>query len=339
MVKRKHTIKPLYIKIGVVLIIVFMHTLFSLQLIDFGVYVNKIRGIETFQDLHNSKALSFSIFSDNQGSSPTSNMLMARANMHMRKTNDKFILGVGDHLNRAGNNEFLYFTCNDPFWRSNFYPTIADGENSLYGSSQSEWGAGRAFFDALNLNQRENVTFSKEGTDYYAIMKDPSGFNVHFISLYYPNKPAQPELAFRQTSKNFLFSVLMSINKKPNDIIVLAAHSRYGFFTEYLNPELRRLVNIKCDLIVSGSTHYYERQKTADMSKGPLIINAGSVTNPRFGSQPGFLQVCVLPYHQGIHIQYINLDQNTFEMKSSPYAYFKSFDGKVFDLIYDNQAI
>ena len=62
--------------------------------------------------------------------------------MHMRKTNDKFILGVGDHLNKASGNEFLFFTCNDPFWRNNFYPSIADGENSLYGSDQSEWGAG-----------------------------------------------------------------------------------------------------------------------------------------------------------------------------------------------------
>ncbi len=316
-----------------------MHSLFSLQLINFSVYVNKMRGIETFQDLHNSKVFSFSVFSDNQGNSPANNLFMARANMHMRKTNDKFILGVGDHLNKASNNEFLFFTCNDPFWRNNFYPSIADGENSIYGSNQSEWGAGRGFFDALEIHKRSNVTFSKEGTDYYAVIKDPSGFNVHFISLYYPDEPAQPELAFRQSSKNFLYSALMGIAKKPNDIIVLAAHSKFGFFTEYLNPELRRLVQLKCDLIVSGSTHYYERQLSNDMTKGPLIINTGSVTNPRFSSQPGFLQICVLPYHQGIHVQYIGLDENTFEMRSSPYAYFKSFDGKIFDLYYDSPAI
>lgn len=164
--------------------------------------------------------------------------------------------------------------------------------------------------------------------------------DLMFISIYYPDEPAQADLAFRQSSKNFLLSALMSINKRPNDIIVVAAHSRYGFFTEYLNPELRRLVNVKCDIIVSGSTHYYERQKSTNSSTGPIIINSGSVTNPKFGSEPGFVQVCVLPSHQGIHIQYINLDENTtFKIRSSPYAFFKSFDGRVIELYYDDQAI
>jgi hypothetical protein len=59
-----------------------MHSLFSLQLIDFNVYVNKMRGIETFQDLHNSKAFSFSVFSDNQGNAPSKNMHMARVHAY-----------------------------------------------------------------------------------------------------------------------------------------------------------------------------------------------------------------------------------------------------------------
>lgn len=316
-----------------------MHGLFSLQIIHFNVYMNKIRGVETFEDLHNSKAFSFSIFSDNQGNSPTNNMYMARANMHMRKTNDKFVLGVGDHLSRANANEFLFYVCNDPFWRNNFYPCIADGENSLYGPDQSAWGAGRGFFDALDIKQRKNVVFSKEGTDYYAVIEDESGFKVHWIALYYPDEPANPDLAFRQSTKDFLNSVINSIIKKPNDIIVIAAHSKFGFFTEYLNEDLRTKVYEKCDLIFSGSTHYYERQQTKVQSQGPLIINTGSITNPRFGSKPGFIQVCVLPYQQGIHVQYINVDQSTFELKSTPYAYFKTFGGRIYELYYDSPAI
>lgn len=328
-----HILKQIYNKLGIILTLVLAHILLSFQLIDFRIYNDRLKGIETFEDLHNSKAFSFSIFSDNQGASPTSDILMARANMHIRNTNDKYVLGVGNHLNRVSNNEFLYFVCNDLFWRNNFYPTIADGENSIYGNHE-EWGAGKLFFDAIDMRLRNNITFSKEGTDYYALINDSSGYNIHFVSIHYPDQPADPSLAFKQSSKNFLYSTLSSIEKKSNDIIVVAAHSRYGFFTEYFEPKLKKLVDKKCDLVVSGSTHYYERQKTDDMTKGPLILNTGSITNPKFNSQPGFLQVCILSSQEGIHVQYINLNENTDKLRSSPYAYFKSFNGKIYDLNY-----
>ena len=129
------------------------------------------------------------------------------------------------------------------------------------------------------------------------------------------------------------------IRKTNKDIIIIAAHSRFGFFTEYLSPELKQLVMQKADLVVSGSTHYFERQTSSNMNVGPLILNSGSVTNPRFGSKPGFIQVSILPELQGMHVQFIPVDQQTFQLNSKPYAFFKSFDGRVYELEYFMQAL
>ncbi len=331
--------KKLLLLIGIVSFLVIMHGLFSLTVIQHSASLNRLPGINSFEELQQSKAFSFSIFSDNQGYSPASNLYMARMNMHIRKTNDLFVLGVGDHVSRASANEFLFYVCNDPFWKNNFYPTIADGENSLFGKSQEDWGSGRGMFESIDLNRKNNVVFSNEKVDYYSLIEHESGYTVHFISLYFPDEPSNIDAAFRPSSKLFLQNTLSQIQKSKFDIIVIAAHSRFGFFTEYLSPELKQMVLQKADIVVSGSTHYYERQISKNMDIGPLILNSGSVTNPRFGSKPGFIQVSVLPDQQGIHVQFIPLDQQTFQLNSKPYAFFKTFNGRVYELEYFMQAL
>ena len=307
---------------GIISFLIIMHGLFSLTLINYSDTTHKLPDINSFDELQHSKAFSFSVFSDNQGYAPSSNLYMARMNMHIRKTNDQFVLGVGDHVSRASSNEFLFYVCNDPFWKNNFYPTIADGENSLFGRSQQDWGAGRGFFESIDLNRKQNVLFSDEKVDYYSFIEHESGFTIHLISLHFPDEPSNIEASFRTSSKIFLQNTLSKIQKSNYDIIVIATHSRFGFFTEYLNPELQQMVMQKADLVLSGSTHFFERQISNNMSTGPLILNTGSITNPRFGSRPGFIQVSILPEQDGIHVQFIPVDQNTFQLNSKPYAFF-----------------
>ncbi len=328
------------VRFYIVLSLVLIHLLFSLNPNEIVVNRGKIRSVETFQDLESQSLFNFSIFSDNHGLSPYSNMYMAKANYHMRKTNDICVLGGGDHLMKNGTNDFLYFMCNDPFWNSNFYPTISDGENIFYGKSQDDWGAGKPFFDALGMHARNNVTFSKEGVDYYAVIEGLHHFKIHFISLYFPDEPENTKLSFRESTKQFLRETLLRINKTDHDIIVLEAHSRFGFWLNELNPELYRLVMNKADLVFGSSTHYYERfAPEGYANSGPLILNTGAIEHPRFGSNPGFIQIHVMEQNRGLYVNYVDLSKPTTVLGSSPFAYFRSFNGKIYDIYYQNPIL
>lgn len=325
------------VRFYIVLSLVLIHLLFSLNPNDSQVNRGKLRNIETYSDLENQSIFNFSIFSDNHGNSPYSNVNMAKANYHIRKTNDICVLGGGDHMMKNGTNDFLFYMCNDSFWKDNFYPTISDGENIFYGNSQSDWGAGKPFFDAIGMKNRKNVTFSPEGVDYYAVIEAPHNYRIHFISLHFPDEPDNTQLAFHESSKNFLRESLLRINKTDHDIIVLAAHSRFGFWLNELRPDLYRLVMNKADLVFGSSTHYYEKfSPEGYATTGPLILNTGSVVSPRFGSAPGFVQVHVLEQHRGIFVNYVDVSKPTTVLGSSPFAYFRSFAGKIYDIYYQS---
>ncbi len=323
------------VKFYILLAIIIIHLLFSLNFNGDDIINGKLRNVENYKDIENQSIFNFSIVSDNHGQSPYENVYMAKANYHIRKSNDICILGMGDHLTKTGTNDFLFFVCNDPFWRDNFYPTISDNENAFYGQGQDDWGAGKPFFDAIDIVHRKNVTFSKEGVDYYAVINAPKGYKIHWISLHFPDQPADTRLAFRESSKSFLRQTLISINKTNRDIIVIGAHSRFGSWMNELNEELSRLVMSKADLVLGATTHYYERY-TLDgyENKGPLLLNTGSVIYPRFGSQPGFIQVHVMEQHRGLYINYVDVSKPTTVIRSSPFAYFKTFDGKIYDVYY-----
>lgn len=324
----------------IVLVLVLIHLLFSLDPNESIVYRGRLSNVETYQDLENQSVFNFSIFSDNHGNSPYYNLNMAKANYHFRKSNDICILGGGDHVMKNGNNDFLYYICNEPFWRNHFYPTISDGENILYGHSQDDWGAGKPLFDVIGLRERENITFSKEGVDYYAIIAAPHNYKIHFISLYFPDEPENTKLSFRESSKSFLRETLNKIKKTEHDIIVLQAHSRYGYWLNELSPELFKIVMTKADLVFSSSTHYYERFTPDGYSNnGPLILNTGCIDNPRFGSKPGFIQMHVMEQHRGIYVNYVDVSKPTTVLGSSPFAYFRSFKGKIYEVYYQSPIL
>ncbi len=331
-----NTRKPSFqVKFYILFAIVIIHLLFSLHFNSNAVINGKLRNVENYKDIENQSIFNFSIISDNHGHSPYENLYMAKANYHIRKSNDICILGMGDHLSNKGNNEFLFFVCNDPFWKDNFYPSISDNDNAFYGQGQDDWGAGKLLFDAIDLSKRNHVTFSKEGVDYYAIINAPKNYKIHFISLHFPDEPADTKKSFRESSKYFLHKTLLSINKTNRDIVVVGAHSRFGSWMTEINPELTRLVMSRADLVLSASTHYYERFTVDGYDNtGPLIINTGSIINPRFGAQPGFIQVHVMEQHQGLYINYVDVSKPTTVIRSSPFAYFRSFNGEIYDVYY-----
>ncbi len=323
------------VKFYIIVAIVIIHLLFSLNFEGNDVINGKLRNVENYTDIENQSIFNFSIISDNHGQSPYENIYMAKANFHIRKSNDLCVLGMGDHLTKTGTNDFLFFVCNDSYWKNNFYPTISDNENAFYGNGQTDWGAGKPFFDAVDLTNRKNIKFSNEGVDYYAIIDAPKGYKIHWISLHFPDEPNDTKLAFKESSKYFLRQSLISINKTNRDIIVIGAHSRFGSWMNEVNQELSRLIMTKADLVLGASTHYYERY-TLDgyENKGPLLLNTGSVIYPRFGSQPGFIQIHVMEQHRGLYVHYVDVSKPTTIIKSSPFAYFKSFDGKIYDVYY-----
>lgn len=328
------------VRFYIILSLVLIHLLFSLNPNGDVVVRGKIRSVETYQDIENQSVFNFSVISDNHGNSPYSNVNMAKANFHMRKTNDLCILGVGDHMMKNGINDFLFFVNNDTFWKDNFYPTISDGENIFYGKGQDDWGAGKAFFDGIGLTSRKNVIFSKEGVDYYAVIEAPQKYRIHFISLHYPDEPADVSRAFRESSKNFLRESLLRINKTDHDIIVLASHSRFGSWIYDLRPDLYRLVMTKADIVLGASTHYYERIIPEGYEfSGPIILNTGSLVSPRFGSNPGFIQVHLMEQHRGIFVNYVDVSKPTNIMSSTPYAFFRSFNGRIYDVYYQNTIL
>jgi hypothetical protein len=323
------------VKFYIVLAVIIIHLLFSLNYNGSFILNGKLKNVETYQDIEAQSIFNFSIFSDNHGVSPYENLNFAKANYHIRKTNDVCVLGVGDHLTGTGTNDFLYFICNDPYWRANFYPTISDNENAFYGSSQNDWGAGKEFFNAMDFHQKNNLTFSKEQVDYYAIIEAPKNYKIHWISLYFPDHPEDPRMAFRESSKLFLRRSLSQIVKTHRDIIVIGAHSKYGSWIQELSPDLQKVVMEKADIIVGASTHFYERyQLDGYQNHGPLLLNSGSPVYPRFGSKPGFLQVHVMENHRGLYVNYVDVSKPTMLISSSPNAYFKSFEGDIYELYY-----
>ena len=58
----------------------------------------------------------------------------------MDEGKDAFVLGIGDHLQKNKENDFLTYIIRNNWWKENFYPTIADAENDYFGNGQGDWG-------------------------------------------------------------------------------------------------------------------------------------------------------------------------------------------------------
>jgi len=290
------------------------------------------QNIESYDDLKDAESFSFSIISDNHGSSPIDNIEMARMSKWVSQGNDAFVLGVGDHLRKNENNDFLTFLIRNSWWKNNFYPTIADAENDYFGNGQGDWGAGGKLLNVLGFQNRDNIQMNNTGAEYYAQIP-VNGVLVHYIVLHFPDNPGDAKIAFPESSKQFLINTLNRIHKSDNDIIIVSAHSMYGSWIDYLNPVQQLLVNSKCDLLLSGTTHFFERRVPQGLeNSGPLMVNAGSVNNARWGSKNGFLQVHVMKNPLALVVQYVNTDESNPELADAPYSFVKYINGGVYPL-------
>lgn len=290
------------------------------------------QNVQTVADLEEQEIFSFSIISDNHGASPMDNIQMARMNKWISDSDDAFVLGVGDHLNKKGSNEFLSYMLRNNWWKNNFYPTIADAENEFFGKSQSDWGKGSKLLDLLGFDKKENVCMNNNGSEYYAqiSVKD---ITVHYIVLHFPDNPADLSIAFPESSKKYLIQTLKEIKKGAKDIIIVSAHSMYGSWIDYLNPEQQKIVLAKCDLLLAGTTHYFERRVLDGYENaGPLMISCGSVNNARWGCNNGFVQVHVMSNPLSLVVQYINTDEQYNKLQSAPFAFVKYINAEVYPL-------
>jgi len=289
----------------------------------------KIKGVNSIQELDSLAAFSFAIMSDNKGDSPSSAVQFARMVNWMEESQDRFVVGLGDHVKKGWENSFLPFIKTSSWWQHNFYPNAADGENEFYGKDQGDWGAGGKIFREVELSANPHVTIRKNSCEYYAAIKE-KGYTVHLIQLHFPDRPKDPAVAFPEDSRNYQIHTLKQINKQKNDIIIAAAHSRSGFWIELLTDEQQNLVMTKCDLVLSATTHFFERKIIPGYEeKGALLINTGSVTYPNSYSPYGYIQVHVLENPLSLVVQYIDTGKPERILQHSEYAFIKIIGGKI----------
>lgn len=269
---------------------------------------------------------SFAIFSDNTGDGLERAEFFRMADW-VKANNYPFVIGMGDHVKKGTKNGFIDFLKSGKWWQDHFYPTIADGDNEFYGKNQKDWGAGKELFSLTDIRFRKNVIFAENGVEYYSVINE-KGLNIHFISLHYPDQPNIDSIAFKDSSKEYMVEILKSINKKENDIIIIGAHSRLGYWLDKLNTEQKKIVNEKADIVLSSTTHVFHIF-SENGNAGPLVLNTGSITRPRLWSPPGFISVDVYNDPLEIDASYIDCSKKKL---SKPKLFFrakKTINGRI----------
>jgi len=285
------------------------------------------RGVSTIEDLDSISVFRFAIMSDNKGDSPYvghwgNNKEKSRLSMERLAawTNtSKFILGLGDHVVSNSNDPFLTFIRNDPFWKVNFYPNVADGENQAFGNGQDDWGAGREIFNYVeDFWGRDNVVGQGNGVDYYAFF-EKNDFTVHVISLHFSD--SGPGLI--EESRQFMEDRLteLAADKTDKDIIVVLAHSRSGDFVKDADFSSAReeLLLSTADLCVSATIHVFERYPDYNIQypDGAVHYNSGAASQT--GSTHGYMELHLLDNPPRLIIQYINLEDNDTRQLQTDY--------------------
>ena len=289
----------------------------------------KIEGIKTIEMLDKTAAFSFAIMSDNKGDGPDAKPEFKKMVEWIKESQDKFIIGLGDHLKKEWRNDFLEFLKNNKFWFDNFYANVADGENEYYGKSQEDWGSGAPILEVNKLSKKKHVKIRENKCEYYAKIKVDE-YTVHLIQLHYSDSPADASKAFTDDSKKYLVETLKSIKKGSKDIVIIAAHSRTGFFYEQLNSDQRKVIYEKCDLVLSATTHFFTRLKIEEYGdKGPLYLNTGSITYPSGYCPFGYIQVHVLDNPFSLIIQYYDAKKEKRDFQHSAYAWIKKIGGEI----------
>ncbi len=294
------------------------------------VYENgKIAGINSIAELDNAAVFSFAIMSDNKGDSPGNKKEFANMVEWIEQNDDRFVIGLGDHVKKGWENSFLDFLKENQWWHDNFYPNVADGENEFYGESQADWGAGAPILDEVNLDSRKNVIIRDNKCEYYARI-EVEGYTIHLIQLHYSDSPKEDSIAFNEDTRNFLLKTLNGIEKGKKDIIIVGAHSRKGFWIDKLSDEQKQVVMEKCDLALSATTHFFERKVVEGYENtGPLFINTGSITHASSYCPNGYVQVHVFKKPMSLVVQYYDATRSERELRHSEYVYIKVIGGEI----------
>ena len=291
----------------------------------------KIESVQTLSDLDQVSAFNFIIMSDNKGDSGKNSNQFAKLEQRIKDCDTKFVIGLGDHVKKGYDNNFLELLDENEWWMNNFYPNIADGENEYYGKSQGDWGAGYKLIEKTSMNKNAHVEMCDNKVEYY-LKRKIDDFTIHLIQLHYADQPADESFAFRAESKKFLTKTLQTIQKTQKDIVIAAAHSKSGFWFDKLSSDQQNIVLEKCDLVLSATTHFFERQIIPDYEKkGPLFINTGSITHPTKYSPFGFVQIHVLSYPAMLVVQYLDAANDTLEFQNSDYAFIKKINGEIIE--------
>lgn len=278
----------------------------------------------TIKKLDSLALFSFSVISDNKGSS-LENEDMYKCDKWIREAGDRFILGVGDHVKDNRSNHFLSLIKNDSLWHNHFYPNVADGENEFWGKNQADWGAGFPILDSVNLANRKNVIIRKNKNEYYAI-EAHNGIKIHIIQLHFSDSPDNPLIAFNKSSRKYLMKILRKIHKNKNDIIIVLAHT--GAWYEQLSNKQQERLFKKADLLLGATTHRYKRYNIANNDKYlvPIALNTGAIAN---SSESGFLQVHILKNPLRMVIQYQKTKNSSRQLQGKGFAYEKIINGKI----------
>jgi hypothetical protein len=280
-------------------------------------------------DLNAQAAASFVIMSDHKGYAPQDSDNFAHMVQWSRDMSSAFTVGMGDHLKVGWTNLIMRFMDEDTVWRDTFYPNIADGENEYYGTAQSDWGAGGRLLDDIGLPDRPNVQMRSNGAEYYATLR-LADYTVHLIQLHFPDQPADPAVAFRETSRAWLDSLLQHLPSEPTDIVVVGAHSKLGYWVEVLNTERRRRLLSRADIVMSATTHRFQHFDFGEDSA--LVVNTGTVNFGAWRSDTkrdgGFLTVHLLPDPERLIVQYVGLNDDQQSLAPFGKAYVRLLDNR-----------
>ncbi len=257
-------------------------------------------------------AAAFVIMSDHKGYSPHDSDEMERMVDWSREMGAAFTIGMGDHLKRGWTNLIFRHMAEDAAWRNRWYPNVADGENEYYGSGQDDWGAGGELLEDVGMYGRPGVTVRPNGAEYYARLP-LADHTVHLIQLHFSDSPGNDSLAFRESSRAWLDSMLSVLPDSPRNIIVVGAHSRLGRWVHILQEDRRAHLLSRADLVMSATTHHFERFDHGQDSA--FVFNTGAVN---FGAglpdgtrDNGFTTVHLLREPDRLLIQYVSLISET----------------------------
>ncbi|RED94952.1 InlB B-repeat-containing protein [Marinoscillum furvescens] len=283
--------------------------------------------VRNIEDLDNGSLFHFSVMSDNKGESPlqasNSQSLTSMQRLDAWIQSSEFVIGLGDHLvSKNEDDPFLSFIQNDPYWKTNFYPNIADGENQAFGKNQGAWGTGWELFNYVdNFFGRSNVDMQPNKVDYYAHFSH-SGFKIHLIQLHFPDEPKN-STPFREESRAYMQQKLDSLApiKTNKDIIIVAVHSYDGDFVRdgNLNAYRKNLLLSTADICLSATIHTFERypQYNVDYPNGAVHYNTGAACHT--GSTHGYMEFHVLDNPPRVVIQYINTEDNATRQLQTGY--------------------